>query len=163
VLVLLLYVLRPYAGRIFVGVFFLVMVVGVNVVLVLVAPDQFVALGTAAPVLPPYEWFFANFVALAPHLFGLLAAAYETAVALLMLSNGRYPKWGLLGGHRLPPGDHAAWRVDPWQPDHGGSPGVPTHQGVRQEPPADAGYRAELSARWRGALCPQKSVTDHAF
>ena len=95
---LLLCVLRPYAGRIFVGVFFLVMAVGVNVVLVLVAPEQFVALGTDAPVLPPYEWFFANVVALAPPVFGLLAAAYEIAVALLMLSKGRYAKWGLLGG-----------------------------------------------------------------
>ncbi|HEY6691146.1 MAG TPA: hypothetical protein VI008_08850 [Rubrobacter sp.] len=90
--------LRPYAGRIFVGVFFLVMAVGVNVVLVLVAPEQFVALGTDVPVLPPYKWFFANVVALAPPLFGLLAAAYEIAVALLMLSKGKYAKWGLLGG-----------------------------------------------------------------
>jgi hypothetical protein len=98
VLVLLLCVLRPYAGRIFVGVFFLLMAVGVNVVLVLVAPDQFVALGTEAPVLPPYEWFFANIVALAPPVFGLLAATYEIAVAHLMLSKGRYAKWGLLGG-----------------------------------------------------------------
>jgi hypothetical protein len=31
-------------------------------------------------------------------LFGLLAAAYEVAIALLMLSKGRYAKWGLIGG-----------------------------------------------------------------
>jgi hypothetical protein len=74
------------------------MAVGVNVVLVLVAPEQFVALGTDVPVLPPYEWFFANVVALAPPVVGLLAAAYEIAVALLMLSKGKYAKWGLLGG-----------------------------------------------------------------
>jgi hypothetical protein len=70
----------------------------VNVVLVLVAPDQFVALGTDAPIFVPYEWFFGNVVALAPPVFGLLAAAYEIAVALLMLSKGRYVKWGLIGG-----------------------------------------------------------------
>jgi hypothetical protein len=45
-LVLLLCLVRPGAGRIFLGIFFLVMAVGVNVVLVLVAPGQFVALGT---------------------------------------------------------------------------------------------------------------------
>ena len=74
------------------------MALAVNVVLVLVAPEQFVALGTDSPVLPPYEWFFENVVALVPPAFGLLAAAYEIAVALLMLSKGSHAKWGLLGG-----------------------------------------------------------------
>jgi hypothetical protein len=39
-LVLILCVLRPNAERIFLGLFFLVMAIGVNVVLVFVAPDQ---------------------------------------------------------------------------------------------------------------------------
>ncbi len=56
-LVLPLCLVRPYAGRIFVGIFFLVMAFAVNVVLVLIAPEQFVALGTDAPIFPPYEWF----------------------------------------------------------------------------------------------------------
>ena len=97
-LVLLLCLVRPYAGRIFVGIFFLIMAVGVNVVLVLVAPDQFVALGTDAPVVSLYRWFFESVVALVPPLFGLLAAGYEITIALMMLSKGRYVKWGLTGG-----------------------------------------------------------------
>ena len=97
-LVLLLCLVRPYAGRIFVGIFFLIMAVGVNVVLVLVAPDQFVALGTDAPVVWLYRWFFENVVALVPPLFGLLAAGYEITIALMMLFKGRYVKWGLIGG-----------------------------------------------------------------
>jgi len=97
-LVLLLCLVRPGAGRIFLGIFFLVMAVGVNVVLVLVAPGQFVALGTDAALIPLYRWFFENVVALVPPLFGLLAAAYEITIALMMLSKGRYVKWGLLGG-----------------------------------------------------------------
>jgi hypothetical protein len=97
-LVLLLCLVRPYAGRVFVGIFFLIMAVGVNIALVLVAPDQFVALGTDAPVVPLYRWFFENVVALAPPLFGLLAAAYEIMIALMMLSKERYVKWGLIGG-----------------------------------------------------------------
>jgi hypothetical protein len=40
-LVLLLCLVRPGAGRIFMGIFFLVMAIGVNVVLVLVAPNLF--------------------------------------------------------------------------------------------------------------------------
>jgi hypothetical protein len=91
-------VLRPHVGRVFVGVFFLIMAVAVNVVLVLVAPEQFVALGTDAPIVSLYEWFFENVIALAPPLFGLLAAAYEITVALTMLNKGRYVKWGLIGG-----------------------------------------------------------------
>jgi hypothetical protein len=97
-LVLLLCLVRPYAGRIFVGIFFLIMAVGVNVVLVLVAPNQFVALGTDAPVVSLYRWFFENVVALVPPLFGLLAAGYEITIALMMLFKGRYVKWGLIGG-----------------------------------------------------------------
>ena len=31
-------------------------------------------------------------------MFGLLAAGYEVAIALMMLSKGRYAKWGLVGG-----------------------------------------------------------------
>src|ERR687897_643578 len=92
-LVLILCVIRPNAGRIF-----LVMAIGVNVVLVFVAPDQFVALGTNDAIVPLYRWFFENVVALAPPLFGLLAAAYEITIALLMLSKGRYARWGLIGG-----------------------------------------------------------------
>lgn len=97
-LVLILCVLRPNAGRIFLGLFLLVMPIGVNVVLVFVAPAQFVALGTNDAIVPLYRWFFENVAALAPPLFGLLAAAYEVAIALLMLSKGRCAKWGLIGG-----------------------------------------------------------------
>ncbi|QIN84710.1 hypothetical protein GBA63_20190 [Rubrobacter tropicus] len=89
---------RPGAGRVLVGVFFLIMALGVNVVLVLTAPELFVALGAEAPLVPPYGWFFENVVALAPPLFGLLAAAFETTIALMILSRSRYVKWGLVGG-----------------------------------------------------------------
>lgn len=96
-LVLVLCLVRPGAGRIFVGVFFLIMAIGINLVLVLVAPELFVALGASEPLIPLYRWFFESVVALAPPLFGLLAAAYEIAIAM-MLSKGRYVKWGLIGG-----------------------------------------------------------------
>ena len=97
-LVLILCVLRPNAGRVFLGFFFMVMAIGVNVVLVVIAPDLFVGLGTNDAIVPLYRWFFENVVALAPPFFGLLAAAYEMSIALLMLSGGRYAKWGLIGG-----------------------------------------------------------------
>jgi hypothetical protein len=98
VLVLILCLVRPNAGRIFLGIFFLVMAIGVNVVLVLTAPNLFVALGTEDALIPLYRWFFENVVAVAPPVFGLLAAAYEITIALMMLSRGKYVKWGLIGG-----------------------------------------------------------------
>jgi hypothetical protein len=97
-LVVLLCLVRPGADRIFLGIFFLVMAIGVNVVLVLISPDLFVGLGTNDALIPLYRLFFENVVAVAPPPFGLLAAAYEVSIALLMLSKGRYVKWGLIGG-----------------------------------------------------------------
>lgn len=96
--VLVLCLARPGAGRVFIGVFFLVMAVGVNVVISLLSPDLFVDLGAEAPLLTPYRWFFENIVASAPLLFGLLAAAYEITIGSMMLYKGRYVKWGLIGG-----------------------------------------------------------------
>jgi hypothetical protein len=98
VAVLVLCLLKPNAGRIFVGIFFLVMAFAVNILLVLVAPDQFVALGTDDTLVPLYRWFFENGVALSPPFFGLLVAAYEVTIALMMLRKGKYAKWGLVGG-----------------------------------------------------------------
>src|SRR3712207_9095625 len=74
------------------------MAIGVNVVLVLISPNLFVALGTNDAIIPLYQWFFENVVAIAPPLFGLLAAAYEITIALMMLSWERYVKWGFIGG-----------------------------------------------------------------
>lgn len=88
---------RPNAARIFVGVFFIIMAVAVNVLLSIVAPDQFVRLGTDAPLIPFYSWFFEHVVALAPPLVGVLAAVGEIAIGLLILGSGRSVKLGLLG------------------------------------------------------------------
>lgn len=97
-LVLVLCLTRPKAGRVFVGIFFLIMALGVNVVVALLSPELFVGLGADAPLVPAYQWFFENVVASAPLLFGLLAAAYEITIALIILFRGRYAKWGLIGG-----------------------------------------------------------------
>jgi hypothetical protein len=96
-LVLVLCLIRPNSGRIFVGLFFLVMAIGVNVVTVFVDPNAYVGLG-ADSFIPLYRWVFIDLVALAPPLFVLPVAAFEIAIALLILSKGRYAKWGFIGG-----------------------------------------------------------------
>lgn len=87
---------RPKGARIFIGIFFIIMALGVNLLLSFVAPDQFVALGAAGPLIPFYAWVFNNVVAVAPPLVGIVAAAGEVAVGLLILSHGRRVKLGLV-------------------------------------------------------------------
>jgi uncharacterized membrane protein YkgB len=89
---------RSELGRVVLGVFFIVMAVGVNLVFVLVAPDGFVKLGTNAPLVPFYRWVFEHIVAMAPAVFGLLVATFEITVGVLMIKGGRRANWGLAGG-----------------------------------------------------------------
>lgn len=96
-LVFVLCLEKPGAGRIFMGIFFLVMAIGVNVVTVFVNPNSYIGLG-ANSFIPLYRWVFTNLIVLAPPLFVLPVAAFEIAIGLLMLSKGRYVKWGLIGG-----------------------------------------------------------------
>lgn len=89
---------KPLAARIFIGLFFIVMGVGVNWVLSTVAPQLFVGLGANAPLLPFYEWIFTNVVARAPQAVGIIAGVGEIVLGVLMLSKGRWAAVGLLGG-----------------------------------------------------------------
>ncbi|WP_024820801.1 hypothetical protein [Arthrobacter sp. 31Y] len=86
---------KPGVARIFLGVFFILMAVAVNLVLSFLSPDLFLALGTDDPLVPFYAWVFQNVVALSPQGFGALAASGELAVGLLILSHGRRVKIGL--------------------------------------------------------------------
>lgn len=95
--VFVLCVLRPRQGRWFVGIFFLVMGLGVNLGFTLFAPEMFVTLGTADPIVPSYERLFATVVGAAPVAWGLLAVLFETAVGLLLLQRGMAARLGLVG------------------------------------------------------------------
>ena len=89
---------RPRATRIGLGVFFIIMAIGVNGVYAVVAPDGFVSLGTDAPLLPPYRWAFATVVSTAPAAFGLAMAAFEATIGVLLIRGGRRARWGLIAG-----------------------------------------------------------------
>src|SRR5664279_2526337 len=79
---------RPRATRIGLGVFFIIMAIGVNAAYAVVAPDGFVSLGTDAPLLPPYRWAFATVVSTAPAAFGLAMAAFEATIGVLLIRGG---------------------------------------------------------------------------
>ena len=96
-LVFIFCLIKPNAGRIFLGLFFLVMAIGINVVTVLVAPQSYVEMGRNA-LLPFYRWVFLNVIALNPALFVLPIAAFQVIIALMMLNKKRVVKAGLIGG-----------------------------------------------------------------
>jgi hypothetical protein len=78
-------------------VFFLLMGLGVNLGFVLFAPQMFVELGAAEPIVPLYVWFFTNIVAAAPAVWGLAVVAFEAAVGVLLLQRGVRARWGVAG------------------------------------------------------------------
>ena len=88
---------KPNAGRIFLGLFFLAMAIGVNIVLALTNPQSYVDMGKNA-FIPFYREFFLNIVVPNPALFILLAAVYQIAIGLLILDKKNKVKIGLVGG-----------------------------------------------------------------
>ncbi len=88
----------PVLTRRFLGGFFILMGLGVNLVYVLLDPEGFVRIGTDAPLLGVYGWAFANIVALWPIALGVILASYEVALGTMMIMGGRAGRWGLLAG-----------------------------------------------------------------
>ena len=89
---------RPRTARLALGIFFISMAVGVDVVFVLAAPDAFVDLGTSAPLLSPWGWVFEHVVAKAPAVFGLLVASFQVTIGLMMMKGRQWGSLGLAGG-----------------------------------------------------------------
>jgi hypothetical protein len=85
---------RPNAGRIFLGCFYLAMALGVNGTFILTAPQGY-ADYAAMSYWPIYRdlavWLVNLFT---PVIFGILLAAYEVTVGILLLSKG----WGVKVG-----------------------------------------------------------------
>lgn len=92
----LLCLLRPNAGRIFVGLFFWVMALGINAVLTVRNPQGYVDFVNGA-YLALYRDWFSPLVEFSPRLIGLLAALFEIGVGSLLLAKGRAVKLGLIG------------------------------------------------------------------
>lgn len=88
----------PAITRRFLGGFFIVMGLGVNLAYVLLDPAGFVGIGTDAPLLGVYAWAFSTLVVLWPVGFGVLLASYEVALGIMMIVGGRAGRWGLLAG-----------------------------------------------------------------
>lgn len=94
--IIILCLLRPNAGRIFLGFFYSAMGLGVNLVLGLTNPQSYLEMGRGASI-PLYRELFSQIISLNPILFILLIAAFQITMGLLILYKQRAVKIGLVG------------------------------------------------------------------
>ena len=95
-LVILLCVAKPNIGRIFLGIFYLIMAIGINIVNAFTNPLSTVQMGEAS-LLDFYKTFFSVVVSKAPALFILAVAMFQIVMALLILNKNQKVKLGLIG------------------------------------------------------------------
>ena len=87
---------KPNAGRIFLGLFFLVMAIGVNGSFTFGNPEAYVDYASDA-LIPLYRDLALRIVELNPVVFGLVLMAFEITMGLLLLHKGKSVKIGLIG------------------------------------------------------------------
>jgi len=86
---------KPQPTRVFVGFFMAAMGLAIHGLFVLKYPESYIDFAAKAPI-PAYRLGLA-LTEPNPRAFGLFMLFFETALALLILSRGRYVKLGLMG------------------------------------------------------------------
>jgi hypothetical protein len=94
--VMILCYLKPNFGRIFLGIFYLIMAIGINIVNAITNPQTTVQMGEAS-LFDFYRTFFTDVVSKAPSLFILATAAFQIIMALLILNKHQKVMIGLIG------------------------------------------------------------------
>jgi hypothetical protein len=94
--VIILCRVKPNAGRLFLGLFFLVMALGVNGSFTFTNPQAYVEYASGA-LIPFYRDIALAVVGLNPVLFGLLLMGFEIAMGVLLLHKQKSVKIGLIG------------------------------------------------------------------
>ncbi len=95
-IVMVLCVVKPNAGRIFLGIFYLIMAIGVNMVNAFTDTEPTIQMGESS-LLGFYRTIFTEIVSKAPVVFILLVALFELSMGLLILSSHQKVKLGLIG------------------------------------------------------------------
>jgi hypothetical protein len=93
--VIVLCLIKPNAGRLFLGLFFLVMAIGVNGSFTFTNPQGYVEYASGA-LIPFYRDISLTVVELNPVLFGLLLVGFEIAMGLLLLHKQKSVRIGLI-------------------------------------------------------------------
>ena len=87
---------KPNAGRIFLGIFFLVMAIGVNGWFTFTNPQGYIDY-TSDALIPIYRDIALTVVEFNPVLFGVLLMVFEITMGLLLLHKHKSVKIGLIG------------------------------------------------------------------
>jgi len=95
-IVMALCIAKPNIGRIFLGIFYLIMAIGINIVNAFTNPESTVQMGEAS-LIGFYRDFFTIVVSKAPVLFILFIALFEITMGLLILNKHKKVKLGLIG------------------------------------------------------------------
>jgi hypothetical protein len=96
VLVTILCLWRPNAGRLFVGLFFWLMAIAVNGTLVIINPQGFVDFANNSPIVL-YRDLAVPVVEFNPRLFGITLIVFEVMIGWLLLGKDRQVRLGLMG------------------------------------------------------------------
>lgn len=94
--VMILCYVKPNIGRIFLGIFYLIMAIGINLVNAITNPQSTVQMGEAS-LFEFYRTIFSEIVARAPVFFILVIVFFEITMGLLILNKHRKVKFGLIG------------------------------------------------------------------
>jgi len=94
--VVVLCLTKPNAGRIFLGIFFLLMGLGVNGYFTFGNPQGYIDYANGA-LIPFYRELALLVVNLNPVVFGILLILYEVIMGVLLLQEGKQVKAGLIG------------------------------------------------------------------
>lgn len=94
--VIILCLVKPNIGRIFLGIFYLIMAIAINMVNAVTNPQSTVQMGEAS-LLEFYRTLFSEIVSKAPRFFILLIALFEMIMGLLILNKHKKVKYGLIG------------------------------------------------------------------
>lgn len=95
-IVILLCIVKPNIGRIFLGVFYLIMAIGINIVNAITNPQSTVQMGEAS-LFEFYRTIFSDIVSKAPVFYILVIALFEITMGLLILNKHQKVKFGLIG------------------------------------------------------------------
>ena len=96
VIVIILCLLKPNIGRIFLGFFYLIMAIGINIVNAFTDPQPTVQMGKSA-LIGFYRTIFSDIVSKAPVFYILIVALFQIFLGLLILSKHQRVKIGLIG------------------------------------------------------------------
>ena len=94
--VIALCLFKPNGGRIFLGIFFLVMAIGVNGSFTFANPYAYLDYAKGA-LIPFYRDLAIAIVSINPLVFGLLLMAFEITMGLFLLHKQKFVKIGLIG------------------------------------------------------------------